>query len=132
MSSSSVLSAVRTYGEKSGPSFWTRWSRVVVRWCTMSVMASMMELVSVSREVKLSSNMLSWWRLAEWSTGGGFVCGGGVTLSVFGPCKSSFSLVWSGGGRFDVMLRESWIVALVIHDLLFFLVDAVGVVQWHW
>ena len=77
----------------------------------MSVMASMMELVSVSHEVKLSSKMLSWWRLAEWSVGGGFVCGGGVTLSVSGPCRSGFSLVCAAGGRFDVVLRESWIVS---------------------
>ena len=74
----------------------------------MSVMASMMELVSVSKEAKRSSRMLSWLRLAEWSAGGGFVCGGGVTLSVSGPCRSGFSLVWAGGGRcFDVMLKKA-------------------------
>ena len=77
----------------------------------MSVMASMMELDSVSKVVRLSSRMLSWWRLAEWSAGGGFVCGGGVALSVGGPCKSGFSLVWAGGGRcFNVVLRGSWMV----------------------
>ena len=78
--------------------------------------------------------MLSWWRLAEWSAGGGFVCGGGVTLSVSGPRMSGFTLVWAGGGRYDIMLREGWILScssklLVINYLLFFLIDVVSVVK---